>query len=262
MAGHDNSLGKPLAEDAWLEAHHQAKLPERSAFAVRLAALQPRRVVDLGCATGLWLELLNDVLPTECEFIGIDGDEHALEVATERSASWERKASFLKLDLETEAAHIPAADLTLAFNVFSYVEDLGSFLACLSRRSPRGCLAVRQYDGASIRFGPMPTVDRQRFEATLRLATERSVRFKHYDLDRAFELLHQSPYDQGKYEFELFARSSPFSDTFLDYYQGTLEWTRDLLSPGSAESMDAWMSSGEAEPNRYFFEVDLVALLS
>jgi ubiquinone/menaquinone biosynthesis C-methylase UbiE len=117
----DNAAGKPLANAKWLEAHHRAKLPERTAFARRLAALSPRRIVDLGCATGLWLGLLNEVLPADCEFIGIDGDEQALDSALQRAESWQRQFSFLKLDLEADAADIPAADLTLAFNIFSYI---------------------------------------------------------------------------------------------------------------------------------------------
>lgn len=260
MLSHENSVGKPLADGVWLEAHHRAKLPEREAFARRLAAMRPRRVVDLGCATGLWLELLNEVLPTDCVFVGIDGDDEALASAAARSAAWRREVSFLKLDLETDASQIPSADLTLAFNVFSYITDLGAFLDLLAERQPRGALAVRQYDGASIRFGPLATSERQRLEADLRVATDRSERFRHYDLDRAWDIMHESPYYNGVYEFELFARTSPFPTAFADYYHGTLEWTRNFLSPDGAAKLDAWMA--RQNNSRYFFEVDLVAILS
>jgi SAM-dependent methyltransferase len=259
---HENALGKPLADVTWLEAHHRAKLPERTAFARRLAALRPRRIVDLGCAGGHWLGLLNEVLPPECEFVGVDGDEAALGLASQRAQHWQRPVSFVNLELETDVPDIPAADLTLAFNVFSYIQDLGSFLSSLAGRQPAGVLAVRQYDGASIRFGPMPTIDRQQLESTLRASTSRSARFNHYDLDRAFDLLHRSPYKQGTYEFELFVRVSPFPDEFLDYYRQTLEWTRDLLSAVSTEKLDAWIRRGDEVPYRYFLEVDLVAMLS
>jgi len=261
VVSHENAAGRPLADANWLEAHHLAKLPERTAFATRLAALRPRRIVDLGCATGLWLELLNEVLPANCELIGIDSDEQSLNLASQRAEPWQRQVSFLKLDLEADAADIPAADLTLAFNIFSYIEDLNSFLTFLSRRSPRGSLVIRQYDGASIRFGPMPTTDRQQVESTLRVATNRSERFRHYDLDRAFEFMRQSSYEHGTYEFELFARTS-FPVEFLDYYRGTLRWTRDLLSPTAASLLDTWLSASEENSGRYFFEVDLVAILS
>ncbi len=257
----ENSSGKPLADTDWLESHHQAKLIERTAFAKRLAALNPKSVVDLGCATGLWLELLNQLLPPECIFFGIDSDKDALNLAAQRSNMWERDVSYLKLDLEHETSRIPAADLTLAFNVFPYIQNLEMFINVLSCRSPRGILAVRQYDGASIRFGPMNTADRQNMEQDLRLATENSSKFYHYDLDRTFKVLHDSSYQKSKYEFELFERSTPFPDDFLSYYHGTLQWTSSLLSQQSAERLSCWVKD-DSILHRYFYEVDLVALLS
>jgi SAM-dependent methyltransferase len=262
MITQENSSGKPLADANWLASHHQAKLPERLAFAKRLATLKPKSVVDLGCASGLWLEVLDQFFPNECEFIGIDSDEELLHMATQRSASWQRKTSFIQLDFEHEAAQIPASDLTLAFNIFPYIRDLDTFVDILSRRTPRGTLAIRQYDGASIRFGPMPTSKRQEIEIDLRVATESSQRFHHYDLDRTFYVLRNSSYQQCRYEFELFERSSPFSSDFLPYYKDTLLWTSQLISEKSADYLRTWINDDPTMQNRYFYEVDLVAMLS
>jgi len=258
----ENSTGKPLADANWLAAHHQAKLPERITFAKRLATLKPKSVVDLGCASGLWLEVLDQLLPTECEFVGIDSDEELLNMAVQRSNSWQRKVSFLQLDLECEASRIPPCDLTLAFNIFPYIRDIDSFVKALLLRTPRGTLAIRQYDGASIRFGPMPTSERQEIEIDLRIATESSQRFYHYDLDRTFDVLRHSSYQQCRYEFELFERSSPFPIDFLSYYKETLLWTCQLLSTKYADYLHSWIDADPLMLNRYFYEVDLVALLS
>jgi len=92
MYSEENSSGKPLANSSWLLNHHRAKIPERTAFAKRLAKLQPKKIVDLGCATGLWLELLNEILPLDCEFIGIDSDIESLEKLAEQ----ETKECYLK----------------------------------------------------------------------------------------------------------------------------------------------------------------------
>ena len=262
MISQENSTGRPLADANWLACHHQAKLPERIAFAKRLAALKPKSVVDLGCASGLWLELLNQILPTECEFIGIDSDEELLNIATQRSNSWQRKVSFLQLDLEDDASKIPSSDLTLAFNIFPYIRNLDSFVNALSMRVPRGTLAVRQYDGASIRFGPMPTSKRQDIEIDLRVATESSRRFHHYDMDRTFNILRNSAFQQCSYEFELFERSSPFPNDFLQYYKETLRWINQFLSEKTAAYLQEWIDSDPLLQNRYVYEVDLVALLS
>lgn len=262
MTSQENSTGKPLADANWLDAHHRAKLPERTAFAKRLADLKPRRVIDLGCATGLWLELLDKFLPSNCEFIGIDCDKESLNKAIIRSDSWKRKVSFLQMDLEKDVSQIPFSDLTLAFNIFPYIQDLDTFVNALSHRSPRGMLAIRQYDGASIRFGPMNTSERQEMETDLRVAIQSSQKFYHYDMDRTFKSLRNSAYEHGKYEFELFERTSPFTDDFIPYYQKTMTWTCQHLSETSAKRFRKWMNEDPNMLNRYFYEVDLIALLS
>ena len=258
MKTQENSSGKPLADAIWLENHHKAKLPERTAFAQKLANLHPKRIVDLGCASGLWFELLDKLIPSDCEFIGIDSDIEILKLANDRSKNWNRKTSFIQL----EALSIPPSDLTLAFNIFSYIQDLDRFINILANRIPRGVLAVRQYDGASIRFGPMNTAVRQKMEVDLRIATENSKKFYHYDLDRTFSVLRGSRYNNMEYSFELFERTSPFDSEFLPYYNQTLEWTYQHLSEVSAESLKEWMSLDSQLNNKYFYEVDLIALLS
>ena len=262
MISRENSTGKPLADAIWLENHHKAKLPERTDFVKRLAKLNPKSILDLGCASGLWLELLNKILPKECAFIGIDSDEEALYMAKERSCSWDRKVTFLHINLEQDIAQIPTSDLTLAFNIFPYIQDLDAFIEAIYLKNPNGILAVRQYDGASIRFGPMSTSERQSMEADLRIATETSNKFRHYDLDRTFVALQNSNYTQKHYEFELFERSSPFPKDFIPYYKDTLEWTCQHISECSAQKLRNWMNEDSLMKNRYFYEVDLIALLS
>ncbi len=85
MISYENSIGKPLANNNWLEIHHNAKIAERTNFAKKIAKLKPKIIVDLGCASGLWLELLNKHVSEECEFIGIDTDETSLNFAIAKS---------------------------------------------------------------------------------------------------------------------------------------------------------------------------------
>lgn len=262
MISQENSSGKPLADVVWLENHHRAKIPERQAFVKKLSNLNPQKIVDLGCATGLWLELFDQALPDDCEFIGIDSDANSLDIAIKRSKLWNRKSSFIQLNLEKDASQIPAGDITLAFNIFPYINDLDSFIKKLSSRIPRGCLAVRQYDGASIRFGPMPTSERQKIEASLRIATENSQKFHHYDMDRTFSAIHKSAYKHCKCNFELFERTSPFGKDFIPYYEEMLLWTCQHLSDSSAQYLNDWINSESSIAERYFYEVDLVAILS
>lgn len=262
MISQENSTGKPLADAIWLENHHRAKIPERTAFARKLLDIHPKRIVDLGCATGLWLEIFNQIFPDNCEFVGIDSDQESLNIAIKRSQSWKRKVSFMQLNIEDNASLIPAADLTLAFNIFPYIIDLDNFINTLASRTPRGSLAIRQYDGASIRFGPMSTSERQTMEMDLRVATESSQKFHHYDMDRTFNTIRKSAYSNIDYGFELFQRFSPFNEDFIPYYNETMLWTYQHLSEKSAENLKKWMDEDPHMLNRYFYEVDLVALLS
>ena len=105
----------------------------------------------------------------------------------------------------------------------------------MATRTPQGTLAVRQYDGASIRFGPMSTTMRQKIEQDLQIATGNSEKFKHYDLDRTFVALRNSAYTNFEYNFELFERISPLDQDFIPYYEGTLLWTCQHISDTSAE---------------------------
>jgi SAM-dependent methyltransferase len=260
VASWHNESGRPLADEAWLTAHHEAKLPERTAFARMIADFRPSTVVDLGCATGLWLDLLNQYLPPECEFVGIDSDLSALAIASERSKEWRRTSSFEQMDIERDVLQVPRADVTLAFNIFPYVNDLFAFLGDLQATRDGGMIAVRQYDGGAIRFGPMETEHRQDMESALRVALQGSEQFHHYDLDRTIAAIHASPFSDRRLSFELFERHAPFPDEFIRYYDGTLEWTRDLLSDTSRAKLADWMAA--TDDGRYFYEVDLVALLS
>jgi SAM-dependent methyltransferase len=264
LATWHNATGRPLASDDWLEAHHRAKLRERTIFARSLTGLQPARIVDLGCATGLWLQIFNELLPETCDFIGLDTDPDALALARQRAANWKRQVSFEECDFELDADSIPASDLTLAFNVFSYIEDLPLFLDRLASRLPRGAVAIRQYDGAGLRFGPMDTATRQSIEVSLRAAVEPSAQFRHYDMDRVYAAIARTRFKQRAVTFETFARTSPFPDDFLDYYRGTMNWTLQHLSIDAAELLECWLSeeSDDFGPPRYFVEVDLTAVLS
>ena len=230
-----NATGRPLAAADWLAAHHKAKLPERNAFVRRLALSQPGIVADLGCATGYWLDLLDKALPQDVRFIGVDSDPEALRTATERAKSWSRDCEFRLIDIELRPDEIPSADLILAFNIFSYVSDVDRTLNELAKRANGGTVAIRQYDGASIRFGPLDTATRQSMEVALRTAVASSQKFRHYDLDRTLDSIRHSPFENQEVEFELFQRLAPYPSDFLDYHDAMISWTVELLPSETAD---------------------------
>ncbi|NLT05154.1 MAG: class I SAM-dependent methyltransferase [Solirubrobacterales bacterium] len=254
--------GRPLASGAWLDAHHRAKLPERTAFCRRLSALRPRRVVDLGCGTGLWLSELDKHLPSTCEFIGVDADQSALAEAERRSAGWSRPVRFHLADLGIARPAIPEADLSLLFNLSPYLPRVDALLAVLADQAQQ--VAVRQYDGAAVRFGPMRPEHRATIEDSLSAAVSSSDQFRHYDLDRLYAALASAPFSERDISFELFARRGPLPDECWDYIAGTIEWTSQYLSPAARELLQDWWQPRVNDPALpiYFTELDLVAVLS
>jgi SAM-dependent methyltransferase len=259
-----NSTGRPLASPCWLETHHLAKLPERIAFARKLAQLRPSRIVDLGCGTGLWLDALDSLMPTSCEFIGLDSDPAILARAEERARRWRRRARFEQCDIGSEASGIPAADLTLLFNVVPYLQDPSELFVTLATREPRGTVAIRQYDGGALRFGPMDTEVRARIDASLRNSVVSSEQFRHYDMDRLFPFLYSPSFKNRRVEFELFERTAPYSEQFLEYARATLAWTLDLVSEDAATLLSRWQEAFLTNSSSigYWFEVDVTAVLS
>jgi hypothetical protein len=157
---------------------------------------------------------------------------------------------------------LPQADLTMLFNVSSYVDDLDEMFRCLSLRP--GHLAVRQYDGAALRFGPMDPEDRALIEESHRQAVKERCEFRHYDLDRLYATIERAPFAQRDISFELFARSNPFPEDCLDYLAGTMWWMFSYLSDDATERLDSWWSDRQLDPTLpiYFTEVDLCAILS
>jgi hypothetical protein len=123
-----------------------------------------------------------------------------------------------------------------------------------------GALAVRQYDGGALRFGPMESRLRSAIEASLRASVASSDQFRHYDMDRVYTLLEHAPFRKRKIAFEFFSRTAPFPESFIPYYDGTLAWTLDLLSEETAEALQTWFDNPGS--GHYFFEVDLTAVLS
>lgn len=267
MSSWNNRSGRPLASDAWLEAHHQAKLPERKAFVKQIANRLPTRVVDLGCGPGLWLDLCAEALDPTCELIGIDTDQNNLNKARERLKHWPQPKQLVSLDIGRDSSSLPEADVILAFNVFPYISNLSVLLDILRTKiRPGGCLIVRQYDGALLRMGPMNSMDRQLIDMSLMTSVMGSSQFNHYDLDRVFDALSMSDFKECSIDFEVFRRVSPFPVEFRDYFCNTLDWTLKYISEDAGERLQRWIeprSDGLSQhQSSYFTEVDLVAWLS
>lgn len=260
MAIWENATGHALSAPAWLETHHAAKLPERMQFARSLIKYHPRRLLDLGCGTGLWLDTLDKVLPADCEFVGIDADPQALALAHKRARRWDRKSKFLRCDLVADLASLPSADMVLAFNMLPYLPNALEMLEHLREKASR--IIIRQYDGDTMRIGPMPPDERHSIDRALHAALGKHGDPSHYDLDRAFHLIHASTLAIESLDFELTRRCAPFSSEFAAYLEGTIEWMRMHLPDDTRHLLDhtlARLGNGDA---LYFTQVDLIAVLA
>lgn len=256
-----NDSGRPLSSQQWLQNHHRAKLVERERFAQRLADLKPRTIVDIGCGVGLWLELLDRVLPPGCELIGIDSDSAAIESAQERSRGWSHCAKFRNEDVET--AELPAADLLLCFNMFGYFERKELLLRRLKDGlQPEGTIVVRQYDGATMRLGRLDQDARLRIDASLYASVAASQQFGHYAMDDTLKAVSDADFQRVSVEFETFFRLSPFDASFRPYVTGTAEWMASYVADSAQAEIKNWLERSMNERLHYFCEIDLVCWLS
>ncbi|WP_419856070.1 class I SAM-dependent methyltransferase [Candidatus Poriferisodalis sp.] len=260
-----NSTGRPLSDPHWLKVHHLAKEQERAAFARRLAAYRPKRVVDLGCGAGDWLSSLNKVLPEDCELVGVDSDKDSLARVHERSLKWNRQTRTVHCDFVAQLDCIPDADLILLFNMASFVAGPLELLSSIRHQSPSALLAIRQYDGATIRYGPMAESQRSSLENALRASLMASGQFDHYSMDRTLRAIHESPFANKSVEFELYWRLAPFSDAEAEYYELSLDWLHDHISEDLQRELTLWRQREAAISGNspaYMCEVELVALMS
>lgn len=260
-----NKSGRPLSSSEWLAIHHNAKSEERMHFAKKLLRNSPSCIVDLGCGTGLWFDMLNKFASTKCKFIGIDGDIAAINEAKSKSLHWKRKCEFICTNIELNS-EIPFADMFLVFNMFSYVNDGTSFLNNLrSRLNPGGCVVIRQYDEGTMRFGPMDNNERFEIDNSLFTALSCSNMFRHYDIDRTIQAITASTFEQKSIEFEVFERKSPYTEEFKKYFNETISWNMQFLNEAAKTSLKRWQDKyiiAQKPEQSYFIEVDLVARLS
>jgi SAM-dependent methyltransferase len=259
--GRENVSGHPLSSSDWLDAHHRAKLPERSLFARELADYRPARIVDVGCGTGLWLDLLDAHLPSDCEFIGLDADSGSIELAERRADAWARDYFFQACNVEEDTCCVPKSDLLLLFNLLPYLPKAASVLRSLHGDGKLQRVVVRQYGTDTIRIGPMASNDRVALNASLRASIEERGELSHHDLDRAYELARASGLTVEKVSFELTQRHAPFSPEFSEYFKETVNWMTERLSVDASTRLRSVCERPETGAPLYFAQLELVVVL-
>lgn len=258
-----NDSGKPLSSLAWLEAHHAAKIKERTEFVLKILETKPRRIIDLGCGPGIWLDLFSQHMDAQCELVGIDSDSESIDNARMRAQSWPQRHRLICMNLDTADAEIPEGDVYLAFNIFPYIKNLKKLLALIAKKKPKPSrLFIRQYDGALLRLGPMSSMERIVVDASLQAAVLNSEQFKHYDMDRVIDLINSSEFVHKKLEFDKFERFSPYSREFSTYVRNCADWMAGLVNEEAQAILNNWIDTVENGKHSYCLETELVACLS
>ncbi|AZE59022.1 MULTISPECIES: methyltransferase domain-containing protein [Pseudomonas fluorescens group] len=120
-----------------------ARLRERPVLELldRMTSLQPRRIYDLGCGTGIATQLLAKRWP-EAELIGIDSSSQMLSEASYLPI----KALWYRCDVQHWQAEQPA-DLLFAAAVLHFINGHETLLPrLLAQLRPGGCLASHMPD--------------------------------------------------------------------------------------------------------------------
>jgi len=165
------------------------------------------------------------------------------------------------VDIASDPADIPLADLTLLFNVLSYVDEPLGLLDSIAARCDGSAVAVRE--ASSLRFGPMPAGRFDAIDVDLQQTVAQVPPFRLFDLDRTYAALAGSSFARREVEFELFERTAPFPPEVGAYLDGTLWWIADNISPANGAWLEDWRTRHQpvgGEP-AYLVEVDVVAIL-
>ena len=199
-------------------------------------------MIDIGCGYGFWLNIFDDINPSTCSFTGIDIDESAIKHFKNRTANWKRPINYLCIDIQKDIQKIPKADMFLVFNVFPYIKKPEYFLNALKKKlNEGGKIVIRQYDGSTLRFGPMDNSERTLIDTSLFSSLSHSEEFGHYALDKIFSLVNStSEFESKNIYFELFQRVYPYQDSFEEYFRNTIEWTLRYVSEKAKKRLKYW----------------------
>lgn len=262
MSTQRNNSGFQLSDSKWLENHHNAKKNLRYDFAQKLALRNPKSIVDIGCGTGLWLSVFNEVLPKDCKFIGVDFDEDSLKEAESRAKDWNRDCEWISTDINKDAEKIPKADLALIFNFSSYIDDLDYILSLLSKERGFKEIALRQFAGDEIKFGPFAPAIHTLIDQSIKNSIGGSKQIRYFDMDRLISAANSSKRVVTFNDFELFKAFSPFDDNVFPYIKATAEWTLERASNNEKLYIQNWLKqANNKESALYFFSLDWTALL-
>ncbi|WP_096701949.1 class I SAM-dependent methyltransferase [Magnetospirillum sp. 15-1] len=102
-------------------------------IAAELAASRPRRVLDMGCGTGLMLTAPLAALFPETSFVGVDDDGASIAWAADNL-----RATNLRFTGPQGLAADERFDLVIASEVLEHVREPAPFLAFLAGRVPPG----------------------------------------------------------------------------------------------------------------------------
>jgi ubiquinone/menaquinone biosynthesis C-methylase UbiE len=117
-------------ENGWNgRMHHE--IASRTADLALTSIVSPRRVLDVGCGTGLLLRLLAVRLPESEEFVGIDAA--AGMIATAKSMANDPRLSFSEGVAEDLQFPAESFDLVVSTTSFDHWEDQGAGLSECAR---------------------------------------------------------------------------------------------------------------------------------
>ncbi len=256
-----------MSSAEWLETHHLAKISQRRSYVKEiLDQRHPKRIVDLGCGTGLWLDLISHYVDENCLLVGIDKDPESLQRSRDRAKLWKQPHKFIQQDLLDSEMDLPSADIYLAFNILSYVNPCTHLLKRMRHLlANKATMFVRQYDGDLLRFGPMPEGLRNSVNQSLYSGVSTSQQFSHFPIDRLYRELNQVGFQQVDIKFETYQEHSPFEPHFLSYLINTAKWTADNTNELVQPDLEKWIER-HLKPNgdcsTYFLENYLLAELS
>ncbi|MGO8876210.1 MAG: class I SAM-dependent methyltransferase [Acidimicrobiales bacterium] len=155
----------PGYEGGWLGGMHR-QIVKRTIDIALEQLLEPKRILDIGCGTGLLLRELATRLPDAVELVGVDPAAGMIDIA-ERSAPADGRLRFLTGTAERLPLPADAFDLVVSTTSFDHWADqAGGLVECARVMAPGAHLVLT--DQFSLWLLPTRLLRRHRHRARTR----------------------------------------------------------------------------------------------
>lgn len=254
---HPNKSGEAYSGAEWLYNHFSIKSRGRFKYINSLPISSKDRILDIGCANGMWTSLFAEIISHKGRVLGIDKDPKSVLEASNKFKKEYLKGRLSFEVLDIEKSNIPEGyNVISMFNSLSYIRDPSRLLQYLSNylRKENGLLIIKDSALCSDFYWPISSiVDIQSRKA---LRNINNKRIGNYDPNLGLKvrrMLEQCNFDIIDTRTNTYSFSYPFDYNEIQYINANMQMILELIGGRHSEFQELidWVQSSSS--NNGFF---------